>query len=76
MELTYSSDCFSALSEYEYNEIFAGGWKTGVIGAIGGACTGFLAGGKIGASFGPHGFAACVIGGTLGGAITGFVAGY
>ena len=74
--MEYTMNNFAELNNEEAEYILGGGVGTGLVGAVGGACTGFLAGGKAGVLFGPTGFAVCVVGGTVGGAIAGFVAGY
>lgn len=71
---------FAELSVNEMETIDGGGLGTALLGALGGACTGFLAGGNAGVKltpvFGSKAFAVCLIGGTIGGACTGFVAGW
>lgn len=79
MEMVMSNG-FAELSAMEMEEIEGGGWGTAILGAVAGACTGFLAGGKAGAALtpacGPYAFPVCLIVGTVGGACTGFVAGW
>lgn len=72
------TNAFTEMSFDEMQTLDGGGWGTAILGAIGGACTGFIAGGKAGvaltSAFGPYAFPVCLVGGTLGGACTGFVA--
>lgn len=72
------SNGFTELSTNYMEEIVGGGLGTAILGAIGGGCTGFLAGGKAGialtTAFGAYAFPVCIVAGTIGGACTGFVA--
>lgn len=80
MELALSNQMFQTLNEEEIVSINAGGETEavllGVIGGVGGACTGFLAGASTGSAVPVIGTVAGGAIGAVGGACTGFVVGY
>lgn len=79
MELLLTNQMFQNLNEEEISSITAGGELEaavlGTIGAVGGACTGFLAGAVAGSSVPIIGTTAGAVIGAVGGGCTGLVTG-